>query len=386
MKALKVLLVIALLSVNCMYGQNDQNKLAKVSLNYSKYGLKAGSIPEKWEDGMRTNGEGGTYEWWYFDAHLEDGSTAVIVFFTKPVMDIKKGLTPFVTIDIDRPDGTKIQKKYYGKAGSFSGSKDSCNVVIGHNYFRGNLEKYEIHFEDDELNIDVNVQRTTESWRPQTGQMVFGKDEADYFAWVVAVPQGKTNIDYTYKGNNVNLNGSCYHDHNWGNQSIANLFNHWYWARAEIGPYNVVASEMISEKKFNKDNIVVFNVSKEGKTIVDDGAKVKMYQTYGKMHPALHKDVSNDLVFIYDSPSDGCRYEVYFFNEKNIIEQDLLSMSITDKFKLRVARMISGFDGAYFRMTGKAEIRVFKNNQLIETYTSPKAVWELMYPGKPNQK
>jgi hypothetical protein len=23
----------------------------------------------------------GTYEWWYFDAHLDDGSTIVIVFY-----------------------------------------------------------------------------------------------------------------------------------------------------------------------------------------------------------------------------------------------------------------------------------------------------------------
>jgi hypothetical protein len=47
------------------------------------YNLNESNTPEKWEDGIRTSGEKGTYEWWYFDAHLDDGSTVVIVFFTK---------------------------------------------------------------------------------------------------------------------------------------------------------------------------------------------------------------------------------------------------------------------------------------------------------------
>jgi hypothetical protein len=45
------------------------------------------------------------------------------------------------------------------------------------------------------------------------------------------------------------------------------LFNHWYWSRAEIGPYNVIASEMIAEKEFNNESTIVFNVSKTGKQL-----------------------------------------------------------------------------------------------------------------------
>ena len=35
--------------------------------------------PAQFEDGLRTNGGPGTYEWWYFDAHLDDGSKLVSV-------------------------------------------------------------------------------------------------------------------------------------------------------------------------------------------------------------------------------------------------------------------------------------------------------------------
>ena len=36
---------------------------------------------------MRTDGGKGTYEWWYFDAYLNDGSKLVITFSTKPITD-----------------------------------------------------------------------------------------------------------------------------------------------------------------------------------------------------------------------------------------------------------------------------------------------------------
>lgn len=47
-----------------------------------------------WEDGMRTDGGKGTYEWWYFDAYLDDGSKLAITFRTKPIVEVGKQLDP----------------------------------------------------------------------------------------------------------------------------------------------------------------------------------------------------------------------------------------------------------------------------------------------------
>ena len=46
-----------------------------------------------WED-ERASTKRGEFEWWYFDAHFEDGSTAVIVFATKPIINPRLPLTP----------------------------------------------------------------------------------------------------------------------------------------------------------------------------------------------------------------------------------------------------------------------------------------------------
>jgi len=47
-----------------------------------------------WEDGLRADTGRGYFEWWYFDAHLDNGSTAVIVFATKPLLARKGPLRP----------------------------------------------------------------------------------------------------------------------------------------------------------------------------------------------------------------------------------------------------------------------------------------------------
>src|SRR5262249_40407913 len=140
--------------------------LASSDSDFEKLGLKKGTV-EIWEDGARTDGGKGSYEWWYFDGKLDDGSTLVIGFYTKLLTDIDKPLNPLIMVTIDYTDGSRIEKQIQYKAEDFSSSTEKCEVTIGPNYFRGDLENYEIHVEDDEFNLTVSLKRGTESWRPE---------------------------------------------------------------------------------------------------------------------------------------------------------------------------------------------------------------------------
>src|SRR5579864_8732947 len=57
--------------------------------HYRRLGVSRDRI-ELWEDGMRTDGGKGTYEWWYIDAYLNDSSKLAITFRTKPIIDVGK--------------------------------------------------------------------------------------------------------------------------------------------------------------------------------------------------------------------------------------------------------------------------------------------------------
>ena len=59
--------------------------------DYQRFGLSRETIAP-WEDGARTDNAAGTYEWWYFDAHLADGAKLVVAFMNKDITEPQKPL------------------------------------------------------------------------------------------------------------------------------------------------------------------------------------------------------------------------------------------------------------------------------------------------------
>ena len=63
--------------------KNSHFRVADRPADYKRLEIAPVGIAE-FEDGQRIGTEKGRYEWWYFDAHLDDGATVVEVFYTKP--------------------------------------------------------------------------------------------------------------------------------------------------------------------------------------------------------------------------------------------------------------------------------------------------------------
>ena len=87
--------------------------------DYARLEIMKGQIAP-WEDGLRTTGGKGTYEWWYLDAHLSDGSKLVIVFYAKAIIDVGSPLAPQITLTLDWPDGTHLEKLAHLPASAFA--------------------------------------------------------------------------------------------------------------------------------------------------------------------------------------------------------------------------------------------------------------------------
>ena len=365
-------LIIAVLS-NGAFAQKAI--LGKEKKHYEGLNIFLDSIQNR-EDGMRTTGRRGTYEWWYFDAHLDDGSKIVIVFFTKPTHKIKGRLNPLCTIDIDWPDGSKIHREYAAPVKKSQFSKEQCDVVIGNNFFRGDLKHYEIHFEDDSLSVDIILERKTELWRPHTGHWYFGKRQKKYFAWFPSVPLGEVSADIRYQGSTKKLQGSGYHDHNWYNKNILAMFNHWYWARAELGDYSIILSRMTATKKYDHIEFPIVMIAKNREIIADDDEKLELVKKEIKLNEETGKPVADILIFTYKE--NNRKYIVTFNREQNIFIKKMIES--TRGIPKLIAK-ITGFDGSYIRFTGGVSLEVYENNILTD-HIEDNAIWELMYFGK----
>ncbi len=150
-------------------------RLGSTPDDYARIGIAPRDI-KPWEDGMRTGGARGTFEWWYFDAHLDDGAKLVVVFSTREFSDLNKPLSPGIRIDLTLPDGTAVRKLVALDPATFSASTEQCDVRIGDNLFAGDLHTYTIRAHVDEVEVDVKLTGQVPAWRPNTGYWLFGEE------------------------------------------------------------------------------------------------------------------------------------------------------------------------------------------------------------------
>jgi hypothetical protein len=350
-------------------------RLAGTPDDYARLGIDPREI-KPWEDGMRTKGARGTYEWWYFDAHLDDGAKLVVVFSTREFSDLNQPLNPGIRIDLTLPDGTAVRKLVTMPADIFSASTETADVRIGDNVFAGDLHTYTIRARVEEIEVEVKLTAQVPAWRPKTGYWLFGEEAEHYFAWLPSVPQGAVEVTYRVGSDSHTTTGVGYHDHNWGDAPMPELMHHWYWARGAAGPYSVIASYITAEKRYGYDALPVFMLARDGKLIADDGNKVTFDELGRYTDTSTGKPVGNVTRYTY---TDG--------EERYVVTFTRLSDLATDKFidhlhgpKKAAARLV-GFDGAYLRFAGELRIERHKGEELVESHLD-NALWELMYFGK----
>src|SRR5712691_5075612 len=163
--------------------------------DYERLGLARNDI-KQWEDGARTDGRPGTYEWWYFDAHLADGAKLVVVFMDKDLSMPQKPLDPTIRLNLDLADGRSFEKLVTFDPAVWSSAQDHADVRIGENRFTGDLHTYRITATVDDISVDVTLEGEVQPWRPATGYMLFGADRKREFSWLPSIPQGKVMAKY----------------------------------------------------------------------------------------------------------------------------------------------------------------------------------------------
>ena len=345
--------------------------------HYEKMGLKKGEV-EIWEDGSRVDGSRGSYEWWYYDSHYPDGTVLVLFFFSKMPIDVNGPIKPIATMELNLPDGRKLTEEVYATIEESRYAKDRCDVRIGECYCRGDLKHYEAVFKGKTLSARLTLDGTVSPWRSQTGSIFFGDKEEHYFAWLPAIPEGVAVADVTYEGRDVHLEGSGYHDHNWGNVSMIKLMHHWYWGRAKIGNYKVISSWITAGKKYGYKEHDVFMIAKDGVIIGDNSNHTLKFLPEDRyIDEYTGKPVYNKVVYEYTAEG-GEEYRITYQRSRDINKTRFVD--VLPKPLGALAKLV-GFDGGYLRFEGTATVERLEGGKTVEKVSDP-AVWELMYFGK----
>jgi len=342
--------------------------------DYERFGLARDSIA-LWEDGARTDNSKGSYEWWYFDAHLDDGSKLVVVFMNKDISTPNRPLEPLIRLNLDLADGRSHSKTVSFRPDEWSTATDRADVRIAGNRFTGDLHTYRITVELDEIAVDATLTGTVPPWRPETGYLLFGEDRTKEFAWLPAVPQGEVQVTYRIGGESHTASGIGYHDHNWGNVGLLDVVHDWYWGRGQVGPYSVIASYITAHERYGYEAVPIFMLAKDGVIIADDATNVRFDAEGIFTNSHTGKPVAEVTRYTYQDRDE--RYIVTFTRERDLARERMIDGV---KGVKRLVAMVARFDGAYLRFTGGCTVQHFRGDTLVEEFSQP-AIWELMYFG-----
>ncbi len=352
-------------------------KKADFIKDYKMLGMK--KEIQSFEDGLRSKPVRGSYEWWYFDAKLKDGSSLVIVFHTGPIASFSDGFKPYVTFDLTNPCGLEIHREYFSKENDYSFSKEQCEARIGECVFKGDLHNYEIYYKDEEVEAIVTLKGKVPSWRPHSGHIFF--NEKDYFAWLPSVPEGEVSVELRYHGEDYHFQGTGYHDHNWGNKPMFFLMHHWYWGRAKVGDYTIVSSFITANKKCDFSEIPIFMIAKDGQILADDTDNCLTYTEMDYSFDNVTKKHMADTI-IYDYKGGDNRYVVTYRKNENIERMGMETQLTWWQYPII---WLMGLRGSYHRIGGEVTLQVYEGDKLVEKMTAP-AIYEQMYFGKDRKR
>ncbi|MFZ5915360.1 MAG: lipocalin-like domain-containing protein [Chloroflexota bacterium] len=182
------------------------------------------------EDGDHYRPERDFFEWWYFDAALDNGYRLVVILHSslynavdhKPTVDIR--LTP--------PGGkSRLFIGRYSRA-EYRAAADHCDVQIGGcRAVAQDAGRYTLSLRQGEIAAGLTYQSRLPGWRPGSGYLFFDQASGHFFKWVVPLPRAQVTGTLTLDGQTQTVQGVGYHDHNWGNFVLADAFSHWYWGR-----------------------------------------------------------------------------------------------------------------------------------------------------------
>jgi hypothetical protein len=327
---------------------------------------------QSWEDGQRASTRRGTFEWWYFDARFDDGTTAVIVYATKPLISPEAPLMPYLSLTVTRADGTKVVEYAFLPAEQFSASNQVCDVSLGSSWARqtatGKCWTFGLHAQTKSLAADLTFTGLVPPWRPGAGKSFFG-DLDHYFAWLPSIPYGTVEGTLAYDGETHPVLGDGYHDHNWGNLSLPSVMDHWVWGRAHVGDYTLIFVEQVTLKKYGSTRLPVFLLAQGDQVLVEDGRYLAL-QTRAITHHPGGRDYPREVDFTWSRDRDRVGLEL---RKPELIEAVSLLGSLPP-LKRALARLFA--NPYYFRFDTELDLHIDLGS-LHDSVHGP-ALYELM--------
>ncbi len=206
-----------------------------------------------------------------------------------------------------------------------------------------------------------------------TGQLLFERagTATRQFGWLAAVPRGSAAVTYRVDDQVATSIGTGYHDHNWGDACLSTLVHDWYWGRANLGGYTVIATHVVAQAGYGGGAHTDLVIAKDGRVVAQGNAAVAFEADGVQSDPVTGKPVADRLR--YTLLDGGVRWLVTFRRQATLLHRFL-----DDAPAAPDADPEHG--GAYHRFVGTCEIEIADATGTQQVPAAP-TLWEMMWFG-----
>lgn len=337
------------------------------------------------EDGRRVDLTDTTFEWWYFDTIMDDGSTCVVNFLSKPPF-IPGPTAPILQFNIGTASGKYLQCQMSLPANTYSAAADRCDVKVGKSWVKGDLHTYKIHAEGVDpksgkaMQADLTLRRVVPGWR--SGPFLTPTEAAT--VWLgeqVVIPMGTVQGTLKYDGKTHKVRGTCYHDHQWGGTSKTQAsapgvaLKYWYWGRVAAGDHAIDVAQVYGSVGGGPPvPITTFWMFARGPGITYDDTLAALTVTAKGTRPAPPLPVPPSPP--PKTPPAPIPATLDFTWSPSAEPGTSPPALGTVSFSLSSARAIANFNNAYYRFVCPVTL---KSNFAGEKFSKKgRAIWEIM--------
>ena len=183
------------------------------------------------------------YEWWYLDAAFDNGYSVGMSWQIIDKPGDGSGPIRLIQFAIYDPQGKKTDVEAKFDPAAVNASKTNCDVTMGNNHLKGSYPRWNVDFRQGDLGCNLIFDSLIEGFKtPPDGLVYFTKQPARWIGWVIAQPRAKVTGTLILNGKEIAVTGVGYHDHNWGNTFLNDMYHHWYWGRIFLPDYTFIYS------------------------------------------------------------------------------------------------------------------------------------------------
>jgi hypothetical protein len=224
------------------------------------------NIPTPRDDGAHPSESPFYFEWWYFDAVFAQGTKLSVILHLTDLIKPASTLGS-INVSVFGHDKPVLNRFIQYNRDSIQASSDACDVRIGSNRcLAGEDGDYSVHIDETDFQADLLFKTSAVGWRPGNGKFYFG--ERDFFSWIVPQPRARVQGKFVIQGEERQVSGWGYHDHNWGTVSLLDAVSEWSWGRLYLGDYTCVFADIRLSARYKDTRVMPYALFHKDQVLV----------------------------------------------------------------------------------------------------------------------